>query len=218
MRFFDACVRHGRLVLDVPSDLAEGALLELVSTDDVLNHGGDLLDLEERAALALELEAADAEVNAGETIDAAEAMAELRAERVAASPEWGPAVGGGEHACSDEIATGVSGAELSDSPHTMRFFDACVRHGRLVLDAPTDLAEATLLELVSTDDILSNGGDLLEADERAALDRDWCALIAEADAAKRIPLAEAMAELRAQHSRRSRHQRRRDLSGPNPLK
>ena len=217
MRFFDACVRHGRLVLDVPSDLAEGALLELVSTDDVLNHGGDLLDLEERAALALELEAADAEVNAGETIDAAEAMAELRAERVAASPEWGPAVGGGEHACSDEIATGVSCAELSDSPHTMRFFDACVRNGRLVLDAPTDLAEDALLELVSTDDVLSNGGDLLDADERAALSRDLCALIAEADAGEGIPIAEAMAELRAKHSRRSRHQRRRDLNGPSPL-
>jgi len=79
MRYFNACVRNERLVLEEPTDLAEGTLLELVSTDDVLNNGGDLLDLEERAALALELEAADAEINAGEMIDAAEAMAELRA-------------------------------------------------------------------------------------------------------------------------------------------
>jgi len=89
MRYFNACVRNERLILEEPTDLAEGTLLELVSTDDVLNNGGDLLDLEERAALALELDAADAEVNAGETIDAAEAMAELRAEGTAADPEWG---------------------------------------------------------------------------------------------------------------------------------
>lgn len=81
MRFFHACVRNGRLVLDEPTDLAEGALLELVSCDDVLSNGGDLLDLEERAELARELEAACAEVDAGETIDLAEAMAELWASR-----------------------------------------------------------------------------------------------------------------------------------------
>jgi len=98
----------------------------------------------------------------------------------------------------------------------MRFFDAYVRNGRLVVDAPTDLAEGMLLELVSTDDVLSNGGDLLDADERSALDRDWVALVAEADADKTISLAEAMAELRARHSRRSRHQRRRDLKRPSP--
>jgi len=81
MRFFTACVRNGRLTLDEPTDLAEGTLLELVSTDDVLENGGDLLDAEERAELAKELAAADAEIEAGKTIDAAEALAELRAQR-----------------------------------------------------------------------------------------------------------------------------------------
>ena len=217
MRFFDACVRNGRLVLDASIDLAEGTPLELASTDDVLSNGGDLLDADERAALALDLEAADAEINVGETIDFAEAMAELRAEHAAAHPELGRAVGGGEHVDIEEIPNDVIGVELPNSNHPMRFFDACVRNGRLVLDAPTDLAEDALLELVSTDDVLSNGGDLLDADERAALSRDLCALIAEADAGEGIPLAEAMAELRAKHSRRSRHQRRRDLNGPSPL-
>ena len=202
MRYFDAWVRNERLVLDEPTDLAEGTFLELVPTDDVLNHGGDLLDLEERAALALALEAADAEINAGATIDLAEAMAELRAEHADASSEWR----------SEELSTGERAPELQNANQTMRFFDACVRNGRLVLDAPTDLAEATLVELVSTDDVLSNAGDLLDADERAALDRDLGALIAEAD--EKVPLAEAMAELRANHSRRSRHQRRRDLNRP----
>jgi hypothetical protein len=202
MRYFHACVRNARLVLDEPTDLAEGTLVELVSTNEVLSNGGDLLDLEERAALALELEAADAEVNAGMTIDAAEAMAELRAEHADAPPEWR----------SEKLSTGVIATELRSAPHTMRFLDACVRNGRFVLDAPTNLAEATLVELVSTDDVLNNGGDLLDADERVALDRDLGALIAEAD--EGVPLAEAMAELRANHSRRSRHQRRRDLNRP----
>lgn len=202
MRYFNACVRNERLVLDEPTELAEGTVLELVSTDDVLINGGDLLDLEERAALARELEAADVEINAGAMVDLAEAMAELRAELPDGAPVWG----------SEELSTGVIAGELQNANHTMRFFDACVRNGRLVLDAPTDLAEATIVELVSTDDVLSNGGALLDADERAALDRDLGALIAEAD--EKVPLAEAMAELRANHARRSRHQRRRDLNRP----
>jgi hypothetical protein len=82
MRFFTACVRNGRLTLDEPTDLAEGTLLELVSTDDVLNHGGDLLDAAERAELARDLEASFDETDAGETIDPAEAMAALRADSV----------------------------------------------------------------------------------------------------------------------------------------
>jgi len=79
MRYFTARVRDGRLILDDPIDLAEGTLLELVSTDDVLSNGGDLLDAEERAELARELAAADAEVERGEVIDAADFLAELRA-------------------------------------------------------------------------------------------------------------------------------------------
>src|SRR5437868_6348542 len=154
MRYFHACVRNERLVLDEPTDLAEDTLLELVSTNDILSNGGDLLDLEERAVLALELEAADAEINAGETIDAVEAMAELRAEYADALPEWRSVARDGEHPDIEELSTGVIATELGNANHAMHFYDACVRNGRLVLDAPTDLAEATLVELVSTDDVL----------------------------------------------------------------
>ena len=79
MRFFSAQVRGGRLTLDEPTDLPEGALLELVSTDDILSNGGDLLDAEERAELHRELDAAIAEGEAGETIDLADALADLKA-------------------------------------------------------------------------------------------------------------------------------------------
>ena len=82
MRFFDACVRNGRLTLDVPTNLEEGTVLELVSADDILENGGDLLDLEERAELARELEASFDEENEGKLIDAANALAELRALQV----------------------------------------------------------------------------------------------------------------------------------------
>ena len=82
MRFFDACVRNGRLTLDVPTDLEEGTVLELVSTDDILANGGDLLDLEERAKLDRELEASFDEEAEGKLIDAPDALAELRALRV----------------------------------------------------------------------------------------------------------------------------------------
>jgi len=82
MRFFDACVRNGRLTLDVPTDLEEGTVLELVSADDILANGGDLLDLEERAKLDRELEASFDEEAEGKLIDAPDALAELRALRV----------------------------------------------------------------------------------------------------------------------------------------
>jgi hypothetical protein len=61
-----AHVRNGRLVLDEPTDLAEGEVVELVPLDDLLAHGGDGLDEEERAALHREPEASIAEAKAEE--------------------------------------------------------------------------------------------------------------------------------------------------------
>jgi len=66
---------------DEPTDVPEGTRLELVSADDVLTNGGDLLDAEERAELGRELEASMAEGDAGQTMDFAEAIAELRTKR-----------------------------------------------------------------------------------------------------------------------------------------
>jgi hypothetical protein len=78
MRFFTAHVRNGRLMVDELTDLPEGTHLELVSVDDVVNNGGDLLDAEERTKLDRELEASFDEEAAGLLIDAADALADLR--------------------------------------------------------------------------------------------------------------------------------------------
>ena len=46
-----ARVQKGRLVLDEPTDLPEGEVVELVPVDEVLANGGDYLDDEERERL-----------------------------------------------------------------------------------------------------------------------------------------------------------------------
>lgn len=76
-----ARVRNGRLLLDEPTDLPEGDVVELVQLDDVLASGADDLDDEERAALRREIEASFAEEEAGQLIDAADAIADLRTRR-----------------------------------------------------------------------------------------------------------------------------------------
>jgi len=81
-RVFAAHVRNGRLVLDEPTDLPEGTCFELVSVEYCLSSGGDLLDAEDRAELAQDVEASFVEEEAGQLIDAADALAELRAMRL----------------------------------------------------------------------------------------------------------------------------------------
>lgn len=73
-----AKVHNGRLVLDEPTDLPEGEVVELVPVDEVLAHGGDYLDDEERQRLHEALERSVVEAEQGELIDADEVMAELR--------------------------------------------------------------------------------------------------------------------------------------------
>jgi hypothetical protein len=68
-----ARVRNGRLVLDEPTNLPEGAEVELMPTDD--------LDDEERAELDRSLRAAIAEANSGDVMDADQFFAQLRASR-----------------------------------------------------------------------------------------------------------------------------------------
>lgn len=75
-----ARVRNGRLVLDEPTDLPEGEVVELVQFDELLATGGDDLDDEERAALHRDLDASFDEEEAGELIDLADAIADLRAQ------------------------------------------------------------------------------------------------------------------------------------------
>jgi hypothetical protein len=74
MQALKAHVKNGRLVLDEPTDLPEGAEVTLSIMDDE----DDLTD-EERAELRAELQASVAEMKAGKGIDADVVLAELRA-------------------------------------------------------------------------------------------------------------------------------------------
>lgn len=76
-----AHVHHGRLVLDEPTDLRDGEVVELVALEDVLANGGDHLDAEERARLHEALRESIAQMKSGDTVDAADALAQLRAHR-----------------------------------------------------------------------------------------------------------------------------------------
>jgi hypothetical protein len=79
MQPLKAHVRNGRLVLDEPTDLPEGEVIELVPLDEVLASGGDYLDDEERARLHASIERGIADVRAGRTVDGREVVARLRA-------------------------------------------------------------------------------------------------------------------------------------------
>ncbi len=68
-----AKVKGGRLVLDEPTSLPEGAEVELVVVD------GDDLDDEDRARLHAALDRADDELRAGKGIPGAEIISALRA-------------------------------------------------------------------------------------------------------------------------------------------
>ncbi|WP_437743103.1 hypothetical protein WMF39_47645 [Sorangium sp. So ce1504] len=71
-----ATVRNGHIVLDEPTELPEGAVVDLVAV------GGDALDElddEERGALHAALAEGIAQDDAGDTLDADEVLARLRA-------------------------------------------------------------------------------------------------------------------------------------------
>jgi hypothetical protein len=68
-----AKVKDGRLVLSEPTNLPEGAEVELMAVD------GDDLDEEDRARLHAALDRADEELRAGKSIPGDQVIAELRA-------------------------------------------------------------------------------------------------------------------------------------------
>jgi hypothetical protein len=78
MQALMARVRNGRLVLDEPTDLPDGEVVELVRFDEALASGADDLDDDERAELHRELEASFAEEQAGRLIDLDDALVALR--------------------------------------------------------------------------------------------------------------------------------------------
>ena len=81
MHALRAHVRGSRIVLDEPTDLPEGEVIELVPLDEVLANGGDYLDDEERERLNASLREGIRQMKAGQTTDAAVALAELRDHR-----------------------------------------------------------------------------------------------------------------------------------------
>ena len=79
MQPFKAHVKNGRLLLDEPTELPEGEVIELVPLDDVLANGGDYLDDEDRERLHQSIERGLEDVKAGRTVDARQAIEALRA-------------------------------------------------------------------------------------------------------------------------------------------
>lgn len=79
MQSLRARVHNGRLVLDEPTSLPEGEVVELVRMDDVLASGGDYLDAEDRAKLHQSIARGLEDVRAGRTTEAAAVMEKLRA-------------------------------------------------------------------------------------------------------------------------------------------
>ena len=73
MRQVQARVRQGRLLVDEPTSLPDGTVIELVAVDD-----GDELDDAERAELHAALGAAWVSANRGETQPAEDLIARLR--------------------------------------------------------------------------------------------------------------------------------------------
>jgi hypothetical protein len=81
MRALKAQVKNGRLVLDEPTDLPEGEVVELIPVDEVLASGGDYLDDEERERLHEALDRSVKQAQEGKLIDSDAVMAKLRAIR-----------------------------------------------------------------------------------------------------------------------------------------
>jgi hypothetical protein len=79
MQPLKAHVHNGRLVLDEPTELPEGEVVEVLPVDEVLARGGDYLDDEERARLHRSIERGIEDVKAGRTTDSREVMRQLRA-------------------------------------------------------------------------------------------------------------------------------------------
>jgi uncharacterized protein HemX len=73
-----ARVHNGRLVLDEPTDLPEGEVAYLQPVDAVLD---DEFDDAEHAKLRQALDEGIEQMKAGQTVDMAEAMAELHVHR-----------------------------------------------------------------------------------------------------------------------------------------
>jgi hypothetical protein len=81
MQPLKAHVHNGRLLLDEPTDLPEGQIIELVPVDDAISDEDDGLSDDDRSALHEALKESFEQIDNGEMIDAEDALAALRAHR-----------------------------------------------------------------------------------------------------------------------------------------
>jgi hypothetical protein len=91
----------------------------------------------------------------------------------------------------------VNGDAETYTSVVMQPLKARVKGGRLVLDEPTDLPEGEEIELIPLDDVLANGGDYLDDEERAELHEALREGIDQMKAGNLIDADKALAELRA---------------------
>jgi hypothetical protein len=78
MQPLKAIARGGKLIVEEPTDLPDGEVVELVPLDEVLAAGGDSLDEDERERLHRSLDRGLEDVRAGRTFDARDVIAVLR--------------------------------------------------------------------------------------------------------------------------------------------
>jgi len=78
MQSLKAHVKNGRVILDEPTELPEGAVVYVQLVEGVVAAADDDLDDEDRARLHRELDASVAEADASQTEDFAVVLAELR--------------------------------------------------------------------------------------------------------------------------------------------
>ena len=171
MHVFKAYMRNGRLVFDEPTNLPQGTSVELVSADTVvwrypLNQSALLLPSSGSNSEAVcngdALIQQLTESIAGETFDLAEVFGALRARHAA-------------HEVPDPAVKTAVPSTLMKPMQTQKMKEplkAHVRNRRLVLDAPMELPDGSLVELFSLDDVVATGGYLLNEEELAVLDSE----------------------------------------------
>ena len=79
----------------------------------------------------------------------------------------------------------------------MHAVKAHVKNGRLTVDEPTDLPEGEVVELVRLDEVLTDGSDYLDDEERAALHESLRESAEQMNGGQTIDIEDALAELRA---------------------
>jgi hypothetical protein len=76
----------------------------------------------------------------------------------------------------------------------MHAVKAHVKNGRLTVDEPTDLPEGEVVELVPLDEVLTDGSDYLDDEERAALHESLRESVEQMNGGQAIDIEDALAD------------------------